>query len=110
MQPRPDRWSYATVDMKDGRSVAGLVDEYTIDEVPSEQREIVLRRVNDIPICLKLRPADPAFHPIKDRYAILSGEAITGIGVKHVPRPARKVGSASKRSRVPGIFNRDRRD
>jgi hypothetical protein len=105
MRPRRDRFSYATVDLRDGRSVAGYVNEYTVDEVPAEDRELVLAQAHGVPISLQ-RTRDEPFHAVRDRYAIIGGRDIVGLTVKHVARDS-TLQSPSSRARL--FFRRERR-
>jgi len=85
MGDRPDRLIYATLDLRDGTSVAGYVLIFTVGDTPVEHRELVLQRALGIPICLR-RPSDDAFHPMNDRFVVLQGGDVLALSVKHVAR------------------------
>ena len=84
----PDRFTYATLDMRDGSSIAGYAYLFTVGEVPIEEREIVLIRAKGIPISVRT-PGESEFQEIDDRLVALLGRDVFSLAVKYVKRPAR---------------------
>ena len=70
--------AYVTAELRDGRSVAGPVAYYTVQDVPPESREVVLIR----PIQAKASPASE-FKAVEDDRVVLRGSDIAVISVKY---------------------------
>lgn len=74
LRPRPDkdRLTYATVDLRDGTSIAGWVGQVTTDEVPLAERDLALIATLGKPV--KIRPPGaPRFWDSPDSAVILNG-------------------------------------
>jgi hypothetical protein len=72
---------YATVELRDGRAVAGLVIAYTVDT--GEPREIVLARPVDG--ALWLRNSDGKAVELPDAFMVLRGADILAVSGRYVP-------------------------
>jgi hypothetical protein len=77
-----DRAVYATVDLRDGTTVAGWVYLYTVDEVPLPERDLVL--VATLGKRLKVRPpGSNAFVESPDGAIALSGADVLTVSAAH---------------------------
>lgn len=78
----PDRDVYATVDLRDGTTIAGWVWLCTVDEVPLDQRELVLVATLRTP--LRIRPANAdKFLNSGDGAIVLNGVDVRTISATH---------------------------
>jgi hypothetical protein len=94
MRDLEDRVTYATVDLRDGTSVAGVLWLQTAGDVPVTDRELVLARVNGIPLSLK-RPGDTNFYEIRDQALLIQGPDVLNLAVNYLPRPDAKVATGN---------------
>jgi hypothetical protein len=80
--PEPDRVVYATVDLRDGTTIAGWVYLCTVDEVPSAERDLVL--VATLGKRLKVRPPNSdTFLDSPDRAVVLNGADVLTVAASY---------------------------
>jgi Family of unknown function (DUF6338) len=80
-----DRGVYATVSLRDGRSVAGIVSAYTIET--EGVREIVLTKPIDMPI--RVLTPDGREGVLADTFTILNADDIVSISGRYLPESVR---------------------
>jgi hypothetical protein len=83
MRPRDGLVSYATVELRDGRVVAGTVAFDTVEEPTPKCRDLVLLHP------LKAAPrAGEAFVDVTDHRVVLRGSDIASLGIQYfTPTP-----------------------
>ena len=77
-----DHGVYATVELRDGRAVAGLVIAYTPE--PDDPREIVLSRPVDGSLWLRNEDGDAV--PLPDTFIVLQGTDIFSVSGRYTPK------------------------
>jgi hypothetical protein len=77
---------YATVDLRDGTTIAGWVFVCTVEPFPAEQRELVLAKARGDAIKIR-RPDSTELLESPDRLLILNGADVLAIGATHYAKP-----------------------
>jgi Family of unknown function (DUF6338) len=75
------RYVFATVELRDGRGVYGVVQHFSLEEAAPENREIVLE-----PLSARRSGSHP-WTPLDDESLILRASDIVAISVKYAPVP-----------------------
>jgi hypothetical protein len=77
------RSAYATVDLRDGTTIAGWVYLCTVDEVPPAERDLVLMAASK-PIKIR-EPGADTFFDSPDRAVLLNGADVLSVSASYYP-------------------------